>query len=455
MKGSKTFVRAARASPLAGRKRPKKKIVPSASTNPSIGILPFSVDCERTTGKRPSELRVVSTVAVMFSCRLRQVKFFSFSGTVLPSSFAIGHGPPRKTEPEGPRTAAKEESQRLSSLVTVTSAPLNRAGSLRSSGAYLTVAPEQTGMRSRTARSSFGSTSIANTGAQTRSVRASVTVIFTPDGTGRNGRDIPLAVGRPPAVLLPTAHRALVVGRGFADRFHRLADFVVFVGVDGDVAERDDADELVVVVDDGDAADLGATHELEGFVHGCIIANAADAFGHEVRDFGVAEVFAFGKASYDDVAIGDESEDLASVDDRNDAGVAVFHDASDVGNAVFLTDAVGVGGHDVPNLPRILIGHAVPPAGGRAISAPGLGTTRASGWGRRRASGGWGQGPRPHGLAKPSGDRNAQIARLCRRRAWPTIGSRAWALAAGGPSSSPAGGPCRARAGRSDGSLSA
>src|SRR6185295_8358935 len=92
--------------------------------------------------------------------------------------------------------------------------------------------------------------------------------------------------------------------------------------------------------------------------------------GHDLVDAHRAEVFPLSEAAHDDVAVGDEADDLPAVDDRYHTGVGVFHDAGDVPDAVAVAHGVRVRRHHVPDVPRVVVSHCCPPALDTAMRTP-------------------------------------------------------------------------------------
>src|SRR5207237_6925823 len=70
-------------------------------------------------------------------------------------------------------------------------------------------------------------------------------------------------------------------------------------------------------------------------------------------DLAVERVAPFGHETHDDVAVGDDADELAvAVDDRHDAGVLALHDPSSLDDAVSFPDARRIRRHDVAHAAR-------------------------------------------------------------------------------------------------------
>ena len=115
-------------------------------------------------------------------------------------------------------------------------------------------------------------------------------------------------------------------GQGLADLFGAI--------VLGDVAQRQDAGEIAGVVQHDQATDLVVGHLGGGVGQDVVLLHAQDfAVRHRVRD-GAVEAAAFGDHAQDDVAVGDQADDLAVLDHRHHAAVDLGHGLGDLANAV-------------------------------------------------------------------------------------------------------------------------
>ena len=86
-------------------------------------------------------------------------------------------------------------------------------------------------------------------------------------------------------------------------------DFDGEVGVGGgvEVSDGDHAEELVVVVDDGDVSDFAIGHEVACFGERGFRGAVDDFFGHCFGDLGLCGIELLGDDAGEDVAFGDDA----------------------------------------------------------------------------------------------------------------------------------------------------
>ncbi len=118
-----------------------------------------------------------------------------------------------------------------------------------------------------------------------------------------------------------------------------------------DIRGRQDADEFFAV-DDGQGIDLGAAHFVGCFVDGLPWADGDGVAGHDGFD---AFVLGCGRAQ---VAIGDDTDEEAFVDDRKLTYAVAFEHAAGVGDGFLGSDGHDTSGHVVANQ------HGTPPRAG-------------------------------------------------------------------------------------------
>src|ERR671919_485908 len=76
-----------------------------------------------------------------------------------------------------------------------------------------------------------------------------------------------------------------------------------------DVAKAEEPDHALVVVDDGEAADLLALHDAQRLIEAVAISTVDDALGHHITGRQLADVAAVGQTPTDDVAVGDHADE--------------------------------------------------------------------------------------------------------------------------------------------------
>jgi hypothetical protein len=158
------------------------------------------------------------------------------------------------------------------------------------------------------------------------------------------------------------------------DVFECAAD-LLRLGLAAQVADRDDADQALLGVDDRQTADLLVAHVLEHLADVLVLAAALHAGGHHVAGGALIDTVAVGDRADHDVTVGDHAEQLTAFCHGHRTDVLVPHDASDVGQARVGGHRRHVSGHHVTDL----FGHVCSslagcdewgrPAGRRAASA--------------------------------------------------------------------------------------
>ena len=93
----------------------------------------------------------------------------------------------------------------------------------------------------------------------------------------------------------------------------------------GEVAERHDADQLLVAVDDDDAPNLTLAHEARRLVDVIVLEAIRNVGGHDIAHARARDVATFSDAADGDVAVGDGADDAFAVADRQKSNVLSRH----------------------------------------------------------------------------------------------------------------------------------
>ena len=95
--------------------------------------------------------------------------------------------------------------------------------------------------------------------------------------------------------------------RRFGDRFERVACHFFVAGIYGQIAERENADQAFVAVQNREAADLVLFHHVGRVTDVLVFKTVDNLRRHDIADFGRAGVESRGHGSHGDVAIRDDS----------------------------------------------------------------------------------------------------------------------------------------------------
>src|SRR2546423_1523462 len=139
--------------------------------------------------------------------------------------------------------------------------------------------------------------------------------------------------------------------RAAGNLFEGVGEFAVGLGFEGDVGHRDDAAQVPIAVDDGEAAHLLVAHLAYGLDDAVVGPHGVQLRRHHLLRAQLPRVRPFGDGADDDVAVCDESDELAvcdgargdamhfrdgvgrglaRLDDGDDARVLVPHHARDL-----------------------------------------------------------------------------------------------------------------------------
>src|SRR5262249_49695055 len=84
----------------------------------------------------------------------------------------------------------------------------------------------------------------------------------------------------------------------------------VFVALDSQVAERQDADQPLVAIEDNEPANLIVLHEAGRSLDSLVVEAGHDVGRHPLGNAGAARVARSRRGAYGDVAIGDHADEL-------------------------------------------------------------------------------------------------------------------------------------------------
>lgn len=128
------------------------------------------------------------------------------------------------------------------------------------------------------------------------------------------------------------------------------------VGVD--VAEGDEADHDVLLIEHGKVADALGLHDGGDIFDGRVGVADGDVAGHDLFDEGAFGVAAFGDDTRKDVAFGEDADDMAALLDNQGANAVAIHELGGVNDGgegidgihvtAFFHEDVGNDGHSAP-----------------------------------------------------------------------------------------------------------
>ena len=139
-----------------------------------------------------------------------------------------------------------------------------------------------------------------------------------------------------------------MLGSGRADAFQRLAGGLV-VGLTSEVAEADDSNQPLLLVNHRQAAHLRLAHLAGGLLDMLFGLRRDDAGRHQLAHQRVRTV-AQRNAAHRNVAVGDDADQALTIGDRDRAGVRLQHETGRIARLLIRTHRFNVGGHDFRDL---------------------------------------------------------------------------------------------------------
>src|SRR5215213_7155751 len=112
-----------------------------------------------------------------------------------------------------------------------------------------------------------------------------------------------------------------------------------------DIAERDDADEAFLSVQDRQAPDLDVRHIVRHTIEILVLIAVLHLWAHDLTD-GSLRSMTSGNCSDCDIAVGDHPDQTITFPDREDPGVDLRHHLGRVLDALVRTNYPHVAGHD-------------------------------------------------------------------------------------------------------------
>ena len=115
----------------------------------------------------------------------------------------------------------------------------------------------------------------------------------------------------------------------------------------GQVAESNDPDESLAMVDHRDPADLPSAHDLDDLVHIVVVEAPFHVVGHDLADAVLIGRDAGGRRAHGNIAVGHHADQPAPVADRQDADIDLVHEPRGIPDRAVRLNHANIAGHHI------------------------------------------------------------------------------------------------------------